>query len=58
MLTREMVEYIGSREILMEWVALSLWERVKLFNRKFGTHICAQTLGGWYKRLNIRHLRP
>ena len=39
-LTREMADYIGSRECLMEWVALPLRVRAKLFNRKFGTCIC------------------
>ena len=42
----------------MEWAHLPLGMRVGIFNRRFNITITKETLGNWYKKLNIRWLKP
>ena len=54
----EIQEYLKEKDTLKAWANLTLEERTVKIKEKFGIKITDKGLRAYYKRLNIRFLRP
>ena len=57
-LTTSEEEYICHPAVLKAWQHRSLAQRVVLIQRELGRVICERTVANYYKRNQIRYLRP